>query len=186
MKKLVLLGDSIRLIGYGQQVAERLSDEFEVWQPTDNCRFAAYTLRMCFEEEEKFKNADVIHFNCGLWDTCDLFGDGVFTSLDNYIATMVRLVKVFRSLSPQATLIFATTTPTMPQFPRQDVERIKAYNKAVVEALTPMGVLIDDLFPTVYADMDAMICGDLVHLSEYGKDVLSKQVADFIRASQKA
>ena len=49
MKKLVFLGDSIRLMGYGYQVAELLSDEYETWQPGDNCRFAAYTLRMCFD-----------------------------------------------------------------------------------------------------------------------------------------
>ena len=40
MKKAVLIGDSIRMIGYGAPVAERLGDEFEVWQPDDNCRFA--------------------------------------------------------------------------------------------------------------------------------------------------
>ena len=31
MKKLVLLGDSIRLIGYGTRLAEIMSDEYEVW-----------------------------------------------------------------------------------------------------------------------------------------------------------
>ena len=46
MKKLVLLGDSIRLIGYGTRLAEIMSDEYEVWQPEDNCRWADYTYRM--------------------------------------------------------------------------------------------------------------------------------------------
>ena len=44
MKKVVLLGDSIRLIGYGKKVEEMLRPEYEVWQPEDNCRFAKYGL----------------------------------------------------------------------------------------------------------------------------------------------
>ena len=43
MKKIVLLGDSIRQIGYGTKVPEMLGTDFSVWQPSDNCRFAEYT-----------------------------------------------------------------------------------------------------------------------------------------------
>ena len=46
MKKLVLLGDSIRLIGYGTRLPALLRDEYEIWQPADNCRWADYTYRM--------------------------------------------------------------------------------------------------------------------------------------------
>ena len=38
--KVTLLGDSIRLIGYGKEVEKLLGDEFEVFQPEDNCRFS--------------------------------------------------------------------------------------------------------------------------------------------------
>ena len=182
MKKLVLLGDSIRLIGYGQRVAELLSDEFETWQPDANCRFAAFTLRVCFDCQEELKQADVIHYNCGLWDMCDLFGDGAFTPMEDYVKLMVRITHVLRLLAPQATLVFATTTPTSPKMWGHDIERIKAYNTAVVKALSEMGVLIDDLFTPVAADIDAMICEDLIHLSEQGREVLARQVADFVRA----
>ena len=185
MKKLVFLGDSIRLMGYGYQVAELLSDEYETWQPGDNCRFAAYTLRMCFDQRENIKDADIIHYNCGLWDMCDLFGDGAFTPMEDYVALMVRITKVLRSLAPNATLIFATTTPPSPKMWGHDIERIKAYNKAVVDALTPMGVLIDDLFSVIYGDIDAMICEDLIHPGEFGKVALTQQVSAFIRATQK-
>ena len=40
MKKVVLLGDSIRLIGYGTKVPEMLGPEYTVWQPSDNGRYA--------------------------------------------------------------------------------------------------------------------------------------------------
>ena len=56
----MLLGDSIRLIGYGQKVEEMLKDRFEIWQPEDNCRFAKYTLRMLFDFRQDIENADVI------------------------------------------------------------------------------------------------------------------------------
>ena len=72
MKKVVLLGDSIRLIGYGKRVEELLGDQCTVWQPEDNCRFSKYTLRMLFDEQQNIKDADVIHWNNGLWDACDI------------------------------------------------------------------------------------------------------------------
>ena len=50
--KVTLLGDSIRLIGYGLKVPELLGEEFEVFQPGDNCRFAKYTLRGLFDWQE--------------------------------------------------------------------------------------------------------------------------------------
>lgn len=36
MIKVTLLGDSIRMIGYGQVVPTLLGEDFDVFQPTDN------------------------------------------------------------------------------------------------------------------------------------------------------
>ena len=94
MKKLVLLGDSIRLIGYGGRLAELLSDEYEVWQPDDNCRWADYTYRMLFDYRDNISDADVIHWNNGLWDTSDRFGEGYFVDIDTYVDTMKRIAKI--------------------------------------------------------------------------------------------
>ena len=77
MKKVALLGDSIRLLGYGTKVPELLGEEYEVFQPEDNCRFVKYTLRMLFELREQIQDSDIIHWNNGLWDTSTgLFDDG--------------------------------------------------------------------------------------------------------------
>ncbi|MCI6734265.1 MAG: hypothetical protein MR437_04210, partial [Clostridiales bacterium] len=74
MKKVTLLGDSIRQIGYGKTVAEELRKEgIEVFQPEENCRFSKYTLRMLFDYKEQIAGSDVIHWNNGLWDVSDLF-----------------------------------------------------------------------------------------------------------------
>lgn len=180
MKKVVLLGDSIRL-GYGGRVCELLGSDYTAWQPDDNCRFAAYTLRMLFDYREQMMGADVIHFNCGLWDMCDLFGDGPFTPVDVYVEQMVRIAAILKSYAPNGTVIFATTTPPSPEMWGHDIERVRAYNAAVVAALEPLGIVINDLFTPVAEDVEHMICEDLIHSTPYGVEVLAKQVADLIR-----
>ena len=184
MKKVVLLGDSIRLLGYGARTAELLGEDYTVWQPEDNCRFAAYTLRMLFDCQAQLKGADVIHFNCGLWDVCDLFGDGAFTPLEDYVRLIARIAAVLKTYAP--TVIFATTTTPDPEMPGHDLNRLKIYNAAAVAALEPMGILINDLFTPVASDVDAMICDDHIHLSPLGIEVCATQVADCIRAALQA
>ena len=77
MIKVTLLGDSIRQIGYGTRVPEMLGEEYEVFQPEDNCRFVKYTLRLFFDYRDQIKDSDVIHWNNGLWDIpAKLFEDG--------------------------------------------------------------------------------------------------------------
>ena len=179
MKKVVLLGDSIRLIGYGKRVAELLGEDYTVWQPEDNCRFATYTLRMLFEYKEQIEGADVIHWNNGLWDVCDLFGDGAFTPLDQYCDTMVRIARILKTYGK--TVIFATTTPTHLAMWGHDRTRLASYNDTVTAALRAEGVIINDLHATIAADIDKYIASDYLHLSEEGIEVAAKQVAECIK-----
>lgn len=180
MKKVVLLGDSIRLIGYGNRVAEILGKEYEVWQPEDNCRFAKYTLRMLFDNKEQIEGADVIHWNNGLWDSCDIFGDGLFTSLDEYKKNMLRIADIL--LSYGKTVIFATTTPTHPDYPYNKLEDIQKYNDALVPELEKKGILINDLFTTMLPHRLDGLREDQIHLNDVGIELCAKQVADKIRS----
>ena len=178
MKKVVLLGDSIRLIGYGQRCAELLADEFETVAPDDNGRFVKYTLRMVLLEwKDMLTGADVIHWNNGLWDVCDL-GDGPFSKLDEYIENLLRVQRALSNYSKN--IIFATTTPTKNMW-GHDLERTREYNKAAVQALTPLGVTINDLYSTVAADIEGNICDDHIHLSPKGIELCARQTADIIR-----
>lgn len=96
MKKIVLLGDSIRQIGYGTKVPEMLGTDFSVWQPSDNCRFAEYTMRgVMYDWKNEIAGADVIHWNNGLWDVATLSGDGPFTPLVTYGEFMLRTRRCF-------------------------------------------------------------------------------------------
>ena len=183
MKKAVLLGDSIRLLGYGKRCAELISDEFETFLPEENGMFAKYTLRMSlFEWKDRMQGADVIHWNNGLWDVCDL-GDGPFTDIDEYAACLLRIEKVLHSYSKN--VIFATTTPTRPEMWGHDINRTMQYNKVAIDVLSPRGVVINDLFSVVNSDPYEMVCDDLIHLSEKGVELCARQTADLIRKTVK-
>ena len=68
MKKVLLLGDSIRM-GYDDYVKELLDGKCEViYDPDDNGRFAAYTLWQANQMFKKYGKFDVVHWNNGYWD----------------------------------------------------------------------------------------------------------------------
>ena len=184
MYKIVLLGDSIRLIGYGTKVPGMLGPEYEVWQPSDNCRFASYTLRGCFDWKDKMKNSDVIHWNNGLWDATNMFGDGAFTDLDQYVKNMKRIAGILLRYSKK--VIFATTTPVAPNCRYNDNDVIRKYNEAVTPELKKMGIVVNDLHTTVWENLDTYISNDLIHLSESGIWACAEQVCACIREQAKA
>ena len=177
MKKIVLIGDSIRMIGYGVPVAERLSPEFEVWQPDDNCRFAQYTLRGMWDWQDGMRDADIIHWNNGLWDVHDMFGDGPFSSLDEFVDNMLRIARLLQARSK--TVIFATITPKRGVPGSKEI--IEAYNAALVPKLIEMGIVINDLYTEVAKDPDKYISDDHVHLSAEGIVLCADMVEAIIR-----
>ena len=182
MKKIILLGDSIRAIGYGKKVSALLGEGYEVWQPNDNCRFAQYTLRGMWDWQKELEGADIVHWNNGLWDICELFGDGPFTTKEYYIATMLRIAGILQKKAKK--VIFATTTPVRSANKHDKNERIIEYNRALVPELEKLGVQINDLHALVYQDIDRYICNDLIHLSEEGIDLCADAVAGAIKAAE--
>ena len=180
MKKVTLLGDSIRLIGYGLKTPEYLGKEYTVFQPKDNCRFASYMLRMIYDCREEIETSDAVQFNCGSWDACDLFGDGAFTPLPEYLQTMLRITQLLRQMCPK--VIFATTTPVLDGRTDQRNDLIIKENEALVPLLLERGIVINDLYATVQADAGRFIrADDCVHLTEYGIDALARQTAQIIK-----
>ena len=178
-KKVVLLGDSIRLIGYGLHVPEMLGDEYEVWQPEDNCRFTFYTLRMLHDFKDSIKGADVSHWNNGLWDALHLLGDEAFTDLDYYGKTLLRIYKRIRLVFPKAQIVFALSTTVKeawadPNFIRYNHE-IELYNQKAIEVLSPLGVRINDLY-SVTRDFADELRSDWVHFGEAGSRILADAV----------
>ena len=179
MKKIVLLGDSIRLIGYGETVARELADAFTVWQPADNCRYAKYTMRGLYEWRNELENVDIIHWNNGLWDLCTMVDNENFTPVELYVDEMVRLAGMLQKRAK--TVIFATTTPVKPQNQNMCNGDIEAYNAAVLPRLAAMGIVINDLHSAVKENIDRYICDDLTHLSEEGITLCAGLVTEVIR-----
>lgn len=178
MKKVILYGDSIRL-SYMNGVKEQLGSDFEVYAPTENCRFAKFLLRQVFEDREILKDTDIVHLNSGLWDICNLFGDGTFTSEQEYIDSMLRITDIL--LSKCKKVIFATTTPVNPKNFYNSNKDIIRFNEIIVPLLKEKGVIINDLYTPVAADIEKFIADDTLHLSDSGVKLCTELVVNKIK-----
>ena len=183
MKKVMLIGDSIRL-GYQAKVTALLAGEATITGPEENCRFSAYTLfkLSAWVPDDDF---DVIQWNNGQWDTCYMPDGKIHTLLADYLELQERIATIL--LKKTKRLIFATTTPAWPeQFtralhnPRRN-EDISAYNSAAGAQLGRFGVEINDLYSPIVADIKRYISGDMVHLTEAGTDLCARRIATLIQ-----
>lgn len=181
MIKITLLGDSIRLMGYGPYVAEYLGDGFEIYQPTENSRNAKHTFRGLYDFRNDMAGSRIIHWNNGHWDTCDLFGDGPFTDPEEYVKQMLRTADLLTQRYER--VIFATSTPVKQR--DDDIfsnDRVVQYNNLIVPLLEKKGILINDLYSLLATNTDAYIRDDdKVHLTEEGGKFCAKHIADYIR-----
>lgn len=168
MKKIVLIGDSIRM-GYDKYVKEALEGVAEVYYPSENCRFAEYVLRYAHEWKEKGgwpADVDLVHWNAGLWDVLELFDDGPLTSKAYYAEAIRRIYKRLRMLYPNAKIVFATSTSVdesrcSPEFKRHN-HYIEEYNEAAVSALKDTDAVINDLYEVTKA-LPLSYHSDFVH-----------------------
>lgn len=152
MKKIVLIGDSIRM-GYDKYVKEALKNVAEVYYPDENCRFAEYVLRYAHEWKKNGgwpDDVDLVHWNAGLWDCLELFEDEPLTSLAYYGEAVARIDKRLRMLFPKAKIVFATSTAVLEERCSKNFRRhnstIMKYNETAVRALFHTDTLINDLW----------------------------------------
>ena len=104
MKKIILLGDSIRG-GYDKYVKYAFKNEAEVYYPNENCRFAAYILRHLPNWKDDFgcgDDVDLVHWNAGLWDDLVMVDGKKHTSLELYKEYVQRVCDVIKILFPRA------------------------------------------------------------------------------------
>jgi len=178
--KVTLLGDSIRLMGYGPLVPECLGDDFEVFQLETNGRYAKHTFRDLYDFRNDIAGSRIIYWNNGHWDACDLFGDGPFTSEEDYVKDMLRLSDLL--LSRYEKVIFSTTPPVKEDSAIFSNERVVRYNNLIVPLLKEKGIIIDDLYTLVASNIDAYVRdSDKVHLTEAGGQACAEHIADCIR-----
>lgn len=151
MKKIFLIGDSIRM-GYDKYVKEALSGVADVYYPDENCKFAVNVLRFAHEWKRKLEipdDIDLVHWNAGLWDALELFGDIPLTSLDYYEEAIGRIHKRLRMLFPEAKIIFATSTSVIEGKAKELIRHnaiIEQFNARALKALSEADTVINDLY----------------------------------------
>ncbi|MBR3692204.1 MAG: SGNH/GDSL hydrolase family protein [Clostridia bacterium] len=190
MKKILLLGDSIRE-GYCQLVKADLEGRAEVVFPSENCRFTQYTYHLLQtwthdllgREPDSADNVAAIHWNCGHWD-CERFSriHEPLNSIETYAEMIRRIELSLETRYPKARIFFATTTPMTPihDGAGRTTEEIRAYNAAALEALKGTRAEINDLFAVIEHE-PAETFKDYCHLTPEGyrklADVVTEKVS---------
>ena len=188
MKKILLLGDSIRM-GYDTPVKEKLSGIAQVFFPEDNCRFAQYTLCNLHHWANEIgcvNEIDLIHWNNGLWDVGHYFNCECLTPPDTYGMTLRKIYKVLGILFPKAKVIFALSTAVIenrqnnPDYNTVTCFRhnkeIMEYNSIAGRITNELNAELNDLYKvSVILSEDYYVDG--VHFTGKGYDILADAVA---------
>ena len=186
MKKVVLIGDSVRL-GYDKYVKDALKGSAEVLYPQDNCRFAEYVLRYAHEwkiKENWGDDVDLVHWNAGLWDVLELFDDEPLSTVSYYEQAIARIDKRLRLLFPKAKIVFATSTSVKeelspPNFARHN-NVIEKYNSVAIKALSSTDTVINDLYSLTTSFPDEYR-SDWVHFyTPEATEIIGKKVVSII------
>lgn len=186
MKKVVLIGDSIRM-GYDKYIKDALEKTAEVFYPDENCRFAEYVLRYAHEWKANGgwgDDVDLVHWNAGLWDALELFGDEPLTSLSYYGEAIKRIDKRIRMLFPNAKIVFATCTNVNEEMSRPEFTRhnstIQKYNEEALRALKDTDTVINDLY-SLTASLPNEYRSDWVHFyTPKGTEIIGGRVLSVI------
>jgi hypothetical protein len=174
MKKILLLGDSIRL-SYQSTVREMLNGRAEVEGPEDNCRFAKYTLWYINEWLNQFGKPDIIHWNNGIWDIYRINDRvGLYTPLEEYRRDMARILAELRQTG--ANIIWATTTAVDDANGYCRNDDIDVYNKEMIHFMLGENITVNDLNRVVRENLHLYMGEDKLHLNETGKQACAEAV----------
>lgn len=194
MKKVLLLGDSIRM-GYEAEVKELLKDEYEVYYSDDNGRFASYTLWQANQMFKEYGHFDIVHWNNGYWDmNVEYPMKEAMTPIDEYCHFLKRIIKLCRENADH--IIFATTTPVLEKgcafdvthtgcYISYDNDWVSAYNDAAKRVMNEEGIPVNDLYELAIKGENYYKCPDKLHLTIEGYSLCAKQVAEIIRKTDK-
>jgi hypothetical protein len=191
MKKVLLLGDSIRM-GYDDYVRELLKHRCDVYyDENDNGRFAAYTLWQANQFFKNYGKFDVVHWNNGYWDmNVEAPMTEAMHPIDEYMHFLRRIIKEIRRNGAQ--IIFATTTPVLKSgsaadntgtgmIISYDNDWVVKYNDAAKDIMIEANVAVNDLYALMLNDKNYYKCEDRLHLTEKGYRICAEQAARMIR-----
>ncbi len=186
MKRVILVGDSIRMRYEGTVYAE-LEGVAEVWGPAENGEDSENILRH-LDEWVLSRSPDIVHINCGLHDLKRLAGSDLpFVPIETYRANVQTILERIQQQT-EGLIIWATTTPVNELWHKQrkGFERwgtdVATYNRVAVEVARKLNVEIDDLYSVVMsAGRDRYLNEDGGHFTPEGSHLLGKTVARCLR-----
>ncbi len=182
MKKLYLIGDSIRM-GYCEYVKAALSDKAEVLWHDGNARFAEYLLYSIGDWEHQNrvgKDTACVHWNTGLHDVIRSAGEEPITPPEIYGYYIDRICKRLKNYYPEAEIIFATTTPVQEElydywFARKNSD-IDAINRKALEVVEKYGMRVNDL-NALLKNQPEEIFSDKTHFNTpVAREIITKAV----------
>jgi len=186
MKKIVLIGDSIRM-GYCKYVSDALANAATVHYPNENCRYAVNVLRFAHDWKKKGEwgdDVDLVHWNAGLHDVLRLFEEEPSTPIEIYEYYIDRICQRIKKLCPGAKVIFATSTSVISEKMAADFKRynedVEKYNEAAVRIVKRYGFEVNDLY-SVSKTLPEEAHSDAVHYyTDMGTEAFSKQVLYYV------
>ena len=186
MKKVVLIGDSIRM-GYQETVRRELRGHAVVRVPRKNGGTSANVLAHLDKWVFAHKPA-LVHVNCGLHDLKKDFGARESeTPLPAYRKNVEAILKTIRART-DAVIVWRTTTPVNEDWHHKNkgFDRFEAdvdrYNRAATAVAKKLKIPVDDLYAVVKkAGRDKILVPDGVHYTREGYRILGKAVAARIR-----
>ena len=191
MKKVLLLGDSIRM-GYDDYVKEMLEGKCEVYyDAADNGRFAAYTLWQMNQLFRKYGPFDIVHWNNGYWDmNVEAPMQTALYPIEDYKYLLRRIAREIKKNG--AKVIFALTTPVLDagaaadnsgtgaEYISYDDNWVRKYNAAACEVMKEENIPINDLYTLCRQDKNYYKCEDMLHLTEEGYRACAEQSSKLI------
>jgi len=177
VKNVLLLGDSIRM-EYQPLVKDALKRKANVFGPLDNGRWSGYTLNSLRFWSPFVPDADIVHWNNGIWDLGDDYNLGRHFSLpDEYRSNLVMTIQVLKQLyGNEVVIIMATTTPIK----GRDSSELCKYNDILRDVAGKYNAELDDLYGDIIKDIDSYIGDDNVHPTVKGKELLAQKVTETI------
>lgn len=192
LPKVVLVGDSIRL-SYAPDVAKALAGQATVVSPKGNGGDSSNVLRQLDAWVIREQPA-VVHFNCGIHDTKKFKATGKFQVSPEQYETNLRTIVARIRKDTDAVVLFGTTTPILDDRAKEtrsdrDYELLEAsveqYNLIAKTVMRELKVPVNDLHSTLTKPelplaTDAFIGTDGVHLTAPAKELLGRQIAQFV------
>ena len=187
MKKLLLIGDSIRM-NYDKYVRQALEGKVNVLFPNENACFAAYTYYAIGDWEHNYRfgeDVDVIHWNVGLHDVIRFHYDDIMTPPEIYGYYLGRIIHRLKDVYPHAQQIFALSTPgrdekyVLPWIVRKnkDIDKI---NEVALGVMAEHRIPVNDLASVVRRYEPDDIYADATHYNYTGATILAKAVLDAV------